>query len=257
MISYDDSNEFKITCTNEIKRQGANKELVELTQAWISKAVEFNYSYRFEWLGRPIIQYPQDMLGLQQLLWGIQPDVIIETGIARGGSLIFYASIMELISLCGGPKGSKVIGIDTDIREHNKIEILNHPMSKRIKMIEGSSIDPTTISDVKNLIRKEDKVLVCLDSNHTHGHVLNELELYTPFVTKGSYCVVFDTILEDISENACSDRPWGKGNNPKTAVHQFLKEEKRRNGKVRFEIDKMIEKQLMITAAPDGFLRRK
>ena len=257
MISYDDSNEFKTTCIEEIKRQGANKELVELTRAWISKTAEFNYSYHFEWLGRPIMQHPQDILGLQQLLWGIKPDVVIETGIARGGSLIFYASILELISLCGGPKGAKVIGIDIDIREHNKIEILNHPMSKRIKMIEGSSIDPAMVSDIKNLVKKEDKVLICLDSNHTHDHVLKELELYTPLVTRDSYCVVFDTIVEDMPENAYPNRDWGKGDNPKTAVHQFLKEDKLRNGETQFEIDKMVENQLMITATPGGFLRRK
>ena len=257
MISYDDSNEFKTTCIEEIKRQGANKELVELTRAWISKTAEFNYSYHFEWLGRPIMQHPQDMLGLQQLLWGIKPDVIIETGIARGGSLIFYASILELISLCGGAKGAKVLGIDIDIREHNKIEILNHPMSKRIKLIEGSSIDPAMVSDIKNLVKKEDKVLICLDSNHTHDHVLKELELYTPLVTRGSYCVVFDTIVEDMPEDAYPNRDWGKGDNPKTAVHQFLKEDKLRNGEAQFEIDKMVENQLMITATPGGFLRRK
>ncbi len=257
MTSFDDSNEFKATCIDEIKRQGSNKELIELAQSWISKAEKFKYSYHFEWLGRPIIQHPQDILGLQQLLWSVKPNVIIETGIARGGSIIFNASILELISLCGGPKDAKVIGIDVDIREHNKCAIINHPMSKRIHMIEGSSVDPAIVLDVKGLVKKEDKVLVCLDSNHTHDHVLKELKLYTPFVSEGSYCVVLDTILENMPEDAYPNRPWGRGNNPKTAVHHFLKDDFLQNGESRFEIDKVIENQLMITAAPDGFLRRK
>ena len=257
MTSYDDSDEFKAACMDEIKRQGADKELIELTQLWISKAEKFKYSYHFEWLGRPIIQHPQDMLGLQQLLWSVQPNIIIETGIARGGSMIFYASIMELISLCGGPKNAKVIGIDVDIREHNKSAILNHPMSRRIRMIEGSSVDIATVSNVKDLVKKEDKVLVCLDSNHTHDHVLKELKLYTPFVSKSSYCVVLDTILENMPEDAYLNRPWSRGDNPKTAVRQFLEDDALQNGESEFEIDKLIENQLMITAAPDGFLRRK
>lgn len=257
MTGYDDSYKFKASCMDEIKRQGADKKLIELSQEWIRKAEEFKYSYHFEWLGRPIIQHPQDIIGLQQLLWSVKPNVIIETGIARGGSIIFYASILELISLCGGPKDAKVIGIDVDIREHNKSAILNHPMSRRISLIEGSSVDVATISDVNGLIKGGDRVLVCLDSNHTHDHVLKELKLYTPFVSEGSYCVVLDTILGNMPEDAYPNRPWGRGNNPKIAVHHFLKDDLLQNGESRFEIDKMIENQLMITAAPDGFLRRK
>lgn len=256
MNAYDDSKEFKTNCASQITQQGKSQELVDLTKAWVRKAAEFNYSYHFEWLGRPIIQHPEDMVGVQQLLWNIKPSIIIETGIARGGSLIFYSSILELIAMCGGPQQARVIGIDVDIRDHNKREILNHPMSKRIEMIEGSSVDDRVLSEVTGFISDDDTVLVCLDSLHTHDHVLEELRLYAPLVSKGSYCVVFDTIVEDMPDDAYPNRPWGIGNNPKTAVHQFLEEQQAQPGEARFEIDKAIENQLLITVAPDGFLKR-
>lgn len=201
------------------------------------------YSYNFSWMGRPIIQYPQDMIAMQELIWDIKPDLIIETGIAHGGSLIYYASLMELIG-----KG-EVIGIDIDIRAHNRREIEAHPMFKRIQMIQGSAIDEELVAEVARRAEGKETIMVCLDSNHTHDHVLRELELYAPFVTVGSYCVVFDTIVEDMPKGAY-DRPWDVGNNPKTAVWEYLKTNN------QFEIDYSIDNKLLISVAPEGYLKR-
>lgn len=262
-IDMDDHKEFNHNCNKEIQAQGQDESLRLLTREWFGKATQHNYSYHFEWLGRPIIQFPQDIVGVQQLLWQVKPDLIIETGIARGGSLIFYASILELLAQCGGPKDARVLGIDIDIRAHNKAQILAHPMSKRIKMIEGSSIDLSVIENVKRAANSAKKVLVCLDSNHTHDHVLQELHYYAPMVSVNSYIIVFDTVVEDLSSNLIKGRPWSKGNNPKTAVLEYLKElDNKKNTlgidgqELRLLIDKHIEDQLLITVAPSGFLRR-
>jgi cephalosporin hydroxylase len=258
----DDEKDFKMQCESEINQQGQNLSLKQLTREWFNESVRAKYSYHFEWLGRPIIQYPQDIVGMQQLLWSVKPDLIIETGIARGGSLIFYASILELISQCGGPEDGKVLGIDIDIRSHNRDAILAHPMSKRIEMFEGSSINQSTVDHVTNRAKSAKKVMICLDSNHTHNHVLQELRLYAPLVSIDSYAIVLDTVVEDMPSNLIHDRPWGKGNNPKTAVFEYLKEiecKKLFDSKgtvLKFEIDKQIENQLMITVAPSGFLKR-
>lgn len=208
------------------------------------------YTYNFSWLGRPIIQYPQDMVAMQELIWKVQPDLIIETGIAHGGSLIFSASMLELNALCGGPQDAEVLGLDIDIRTHNREAIEAHPMFKRISMIQGSSIAPEIIEQVKVKAADRRKILVCLDSNHTHNHVLSELEAYAPLTSVGSYCVVFDTLIEDLPDDMFSDRPWGPGNNPKTAVWEYLKTHP------EFAIDKSIQHKLLITVAPDGYLKR-
>jgi cephalosporin hydroxylase len=253
---------FKSECAEEICKQGADAELETLTRKWIAKAAQYKYSYHFEWLGRPVIQHPQDLIGLQELIWKIQPTLIIETGVARGGSLIFYASMLELIACCGGQKEAVVLGVDIDIREHNRNEIMSHPLSGRIGLIQGSSIPAETHKSVLEYANKFKKVLVCLDSNHTHEHVLGELRLYAPLVSKGSYCVVFDTIIEDLPEVSGPAKPWCKSNNPKTAVVEYLKmiqtgEVLAADGEIlRLEIDKAIENQLLITVAPDGFLSR-
>ncbi len=254
--------EFKRACVTEIRQQRDNVFLNHLTRQWVNESIKSNYSYHFEWLGRPIIQYPQDIVGTQQLLWHVKPDLIIETGIARGGSLIFYASLLELIAQCGGPKGAKVLGIDIDIRAHNKEAILAHPMSKRIEMIQGSSVDETVVAKVKHIAKDAQKVLVCLDSNHTHDHVLQELRHYAPMVSVDSYIIVFDTVVEHLPDNLIEDRPWSRGNNPNTAVYAYL-EEIETQGYValdgtmlNFAVDEQITNQLLITVAPSGFLRR-
>ena len=187
---------------------------------------------------------------MQELIWKIQPTLIIETGIAHGGSLIFSASILELNAICGGEPNAKVLGIDIDIRSHNREAIESHPMSRRIEMIQGSSTSAEIIKQVETRARGEARVLVCLDSNHTHEHVLSELEAYAPLVTPNSYCVVFDTVVEDFPKEMFKDRPWGPGDNPKTAVHQYIK------GNSSFVIDRTIQDKLLLTVAPDGFLKR-
>jgi cephalosporin hydroxylase len=235
---------FNLEKEENIKAQGNDNEAVEAGIQFIVKVNPYKYSYNFSWMGRPIIQFPQDIVAMQELIWQIQPDLIIETGIAHGGSLIFYASMMELVG-----KG-EVLGIDIDIRSHNKEEIEKHPMSKRIKMIQGSSIDHDVFKKVKEEAEGKKTILVVLDSNHTHQHVLDELKLYAPLVTPGSYLVVFDTIVEDVPDELFADRPWGKGNNPKTAVWEFLK------GNSDFTIDAAIHNKLLITVAPDGYLKR-
>jgi cephalosporin hydroxylase len=221
-----------------------DQEIMELGKLFIRDTLRYRYSYNFSWLGRPIIQFPQDVMAMQEIIWREKPDLIIETGIAHGGSLILYSSVLELIGGSG-----HVLGIDIDIREHNRVAIEQHPMFKRITMIEGSSLDKEVVKQVYEFAKRKEKVLVVLDSNHTHEHVLRELELYSPLVANGSYLVVFDTIIEDMPEDSFPDRPWGKGNNPKTAVRKFLETNK------RFVIDKEIENKLLITAAPEGYLR--
>ena len=230
------------------------------------------YSYNFSWLSRPIIQYPQDMVAMQELIWQVKPDLIIETGIAHGGSLILSASMLALIDYCEAaetgktldPKASRrrVLGLDIDIRAHNRAAIEAHPLAHKIDMIQGSSIAPEIIAQVHEYAKGYERILVCLDSNHTHEHVLAELEAYAPLVSPDSYCVVFDTIIEDMPDDMFPDRPWGKGNNPKTAVWEYLrrlKEEGRTaadGAPLHFEIDKIIENKLLITVAPDGYLHR-
>lgn len=238
------TDEFKAECEQRIKSYSRNEPLLDATKKFMIESTPAKYSYNFSWMGRPIIQYPQDILAMQEIIWKVNPDLIIETGIAHGGSLIFYASMLELL----GGEG-QVLGIDIDIREHNRGEIEKHPMFKRIKMIQGSSVDTGIVKKASDFAKGKKCVLVVLDSNHTHDHVLKELENYSPLVTKGSYLVVFDTIVEDLPRKFYPDRPWDKGNNPKTAVFEFLKHND------RFVIDKDIEQKLLITVAPSGYLQ--
>ncbi|WP_338874448.1 cephalosporin hydroxylase family protein [Spirosoma sp. SC4-14] len=243
MIPTNPIEAFKQECTERIASYPQKTDLVEAAQAFNIASNREKYSYNFSWMGRPIIQYPQDMIAMQELIWRIQPDLIIETGIAHGGSLIYYASLLELIG-----KG-EVVGIDIDIRAHNRHEIETHPMFKRITLFQGSAIDEALVDEVGKLTEGKQTVMVCLDSNHTHEHVLRELELYSPFVTPGSYLIAFDTIVEDMPEKMY-DRPWDKGNNPKTAVWEFLKQTD------DFEIDHTIDNKLLISVAPEGYLKR-
>lgn len=243
-----------------VAANGQNKALLKDTAEFITTSIDAGYSYNFSWQGRPVIQYPQDMVAMQELIWSIKPDLIIETGIAHGGSLIFSASMLAQLDICDAieagtnfnPKESrrKVLGIDIDIRAHNRAAIEAHPMYSRIQMIEGSSIAPEIIDQVKTIASEYKRILVCLDSNHTHDHVLAELEAYAPLTSVGSYCVVFDTIVEDLPADMFPDRSWGPGNNPKTAVWEYLKTHS------EFEIDKDIQHKLLITVAPDGYLKR-
>jgi len=235
---------FFAEVANNIEGLQLDRDVQALSRVWIREISRHKYAYNFTWMGRPIIQFPQDMIAVQEIIWQVQPDLIIETGIAHGGSIIYYASLLEMMG-CEG----KIVGVDIDIRAHNRTEIENHPMFKRIHLIEGSAIDPAIAKQVCQIAAGKQKILVILDSNHTHDHVLAELNLYSHLVTKDSYLVVFDTIIEDMPDEFFPDRPWSKGNNPKTAVWEFLKNND------RFEIDKKLESKLLITVAPDGYLK--
>lgn len=233
-----------------IAANGRNAALRQAADAFMRESIQPKYSYNFSWLGRPIIQYPQDMVAMQELVWAVQPDLIVETGIAHGGSLIMYASLLELNAACGGPPDARVVGVDIDIRAHNRAAIEAHPMHRRITMIEGSSVDPAVVAQVGDAAAGRQRVLVCLDSNHTHDHVLAELHAYAPMTSVGSYCVVFDTVIEDLPAGMFPDRPWDPGNNPKTAVHEYL------TSHPEFEADRRVEGKLMISAAHGGYLKR-
>jgi len=241
---------FKKQVSSNIERLGEDKDVQSLSRVWSRETNRNGYTYNFTWMGRPIIQYPQDIIAMQELIWATQPDIIVETGIAHGGSLIFSASMLELNAACGGKKDARVLGVDIDIREHNRAAIEAHPLARRIDMIQGSSIAPEIVAQVKEAAKGQESILVILDSNHTHDHVLAELEAYAPLVTPGSYCVVFDTLIEDMPSELFPDRPWGPGDNPKTAVWEYLKSHP------EFEIDQSIPYKLLITVAPDGYLKR-
>jgi cephalosporin hydroxylase len=251
---------FRTEAADNTRNLGDDEALKKLTLDWINRSATHKYTYHFNHLGRPVIQYPQDIVALQEVIWHTKPDLIIETGIAHGGSLVLSASMLALLDLCDAIESGamldpcnskrKVIGIDIDIREHNRRAIEAHPMASRIHMIEGSSVAAEVIQEVRRLSELYKKILVILDSNHTHDHVIAELEAYANLATAGSYCIVFDTIVEDMPASMFPDRPWGPGNNPKTAVWQYLKNHP------EFEIDKTIQNKLMITVAPDGYLKR-
>jgi cephalosporin hydroxylase len=242
--------QFNIESSERVKFYQRNKTLQDDWKKFLIELNEEKYAYNFFWLGVPIIQIPQDLQALQEIIWEVKPDLIIETGIAWGGSLIFSASMLTLLEVCGLIDNGQVIGIDIDIRSHNKKAILAHPLNKKVVMLEGSSIDNTMIKKVTSMAKKKNRVMVCLDSNHTHEHVLAELRAYAPLVSIGSYCMVGDTGVEDLPEGMINDRPWGKGNNPKTAVRAFLKENK------EFVIDKAIDSKIVLTGSPDGYLKR-
>jgi cephalosporin hydroxylase len=263
---------FEEEVFDRIQYNEANAPLRYSSSQFTFQSILAKYSYNFKWLSRPIIQYPQDMVAIQELVWQVKPDLIIETGIAHGGSLIMSASMLAMIDYCEAveagttldPRATlrRVLGIDIDIRAHNRLAIENHPMSHCIEMLQGSSIANEIVAQVRESAKRYKRILVCLDSNHTHEHVLAEMEAYAPLTSMGSYCVVFDTIIEDLPETMFPDRPWGKGNNPKTAVVEYLrrlKEENRKafdGGPLHFEIDKVIENKLLITVAPYGYLKR-
>jgi cephalosporin hydroxylase len=228
----------------KIAAMAGDQDLARAARSVFDRSCGYGYSYNFSWLGRPIIQYPQDIVAMQEIIWRVRPDLIIETGVALGGSLVFYASMLELLG------AGQVIGIDIDIRAHNRKAIEAHSMTKRIELIQGSSISPEVFEKVQARASTAKTVLVALDSSHTHEHVLAELRLYSRLVTPGSYLVVFDTVIEDMPANAFPDRPWGIGNNPKTAVREFLKQNS------AFEVDRLVHEKLLLSVAPEGYLRR-
>ena len=242
-----------------MKNFKSKKKLNYFADNFMNESMKFKYSYNFTWLDRPIIQYPQDIIAIQEIIWKVKPDLIIETGIAHGGSLVLSASMLSLIDYCEAIKNGKkidfkkrkVVGIDIDIRKHNRIALEKHPLRSKMTLIEGSSIEKKIYDKVSKIVKKHKKIMVFLDSNHTHDHVFKELELYAKFVSKKSYCVVFDTVIEDLDPKTISNRPWDKGNSPWTALKKFIKKDR------KFIIDKNIQKKLLITVCKDGYLLRK
>lgn len=252
--------QFNQEVKDSIKGLSGDQTLQALSREWTRDVARHKWSYNFRWMGRPAIQFPNDAWAMQELIWDVKPDLIIEAGVAHGGSLVCYASMLALLDVCESveterpldPRKTKrkVLGLDIDLREHNRAEIEKHPMANWIQLIQGSSVAADTIAQVKDIAKGYKRILVSLDSNHTHEHVLAELKAYAPLVSEGSYCVVFDTIVEDMPAELSKDRPWAPGNNPKTAVWEYIK------SNPEFQIDKGISDKLLITVAPDGFLKR-
>jgi len=250
--ALDPNERFRAECADEVRAQGADKGFWASTQDWIDCSMHSKYSYHFEWMGRPIIQYPQDIVAMQEIIFRVQPDLVIETGIAHGGSMILYASLLELNAMSGGPVDAGVVGIDIEIRSHNRSAVEAHPMAGRITMLEGSSTADVTVEEVRRLADGRERVIVCLDSLHSHDHVLAELEAYAPLTSVGSYCVVFDTIAERLPQAYfdSADRRCAPGDSPMTALQAFLVDNP------EFEVDHSISDKLLITVAPGGYLRR-
>lgn len=252
---------FQAEVRSNIEALGRDTDVQALSRIWVREIARHKYAYNFTWMGRPAIQFPNDPWALQEIIWTTRPDLIIEAGVAHGGSIIFSASMLAMLDMCdaieqGGAKFDprhskrKVIGLDIDIRAHNRAAIEAHPMASRIQLMQGSSIDPAIVEQMHQIAAGYQRILVCLDSNHTHEHVLGELQAYAPLVTPGSYCIVYDTLIEDMPEDSFPDRPWRKGNSPKSAVFEYLKTHP------EFEIDKSIDHKLQISVAPDGYLKR-
>ena len=262
---------FLIEVDDNMSEMAKDESLKKQSLDWVNSIVPHKYVYNFSWMGRPIIQLPQDIMAVQELIWAVKPDLVIETGIAHGGSLIMSASMLALLDYCDAIESGvvldplkparKVLGVDIDIRAHNRQAINQHPMSNRIKMLEGSSIDEKIVAEVGNYAKEFKTVMVFLDSNHTHDHVLAELESYAPLTSVGSYCVVFDTVIEDLKSEYNDEKPWSHGDNAKTAVYEFLNPKVSNDSgtvssNIKFKIDKKIETKLLLTVAPDGFLKR-
>lgn len=236
--------QFEKEKSDNIRALGGDEQLRELALTFMRETGKYKYTYNFSWMGFPVIQFPQDLMAMSEIIFRTRPELIIETGVAHGGGLIFYASQLEMMGLPG-----TVVGVEVDLRAHNRQAILSHPLSRRIKLLDGSSTAPEVVAAVSELAAQVTSTLVVLDSNHTHAHVLRELQLYAPLVRPGGYLVVFDTTIEDQPEGFFGGKDWDKHNNPKTAVREFLR------GNDRFVVDAEIEDKLLITVAREGYLQ--
>lgn len=238
-----DRDAFDKECRENAARMAADTDLHATAIELIARSAPYKYTYNFRWLGLPVIQLPQDLIALQEVIWRVQPKVIIETGVARGGSLVFYASLLQLL---GGDR--RVVGIEVELRAHNRAAIEGHPMAKWITLVDGSSVDPAVVSRV-GALAADGPVVVVLDSNHTREHVRAELEAYAPMVQAGGYLVVLDTLIEHMPAELYGDRPWAPGNSPFTAVQEFLATTD------RFVVDTELEQTLLLSVAPSGYLK--
>jgi len=226
------------------------KSFKKKSKNFIKELARIKYAYNFSWLGFKVLQVPQDLQAMQEIIWEVKPDLIIETGVAFGGSLMFCASMLALLEVCGEIKDGRVIGVEINLFPENSFKILSHPLSKYINIISGSSVNKDIVKSIKYISNMKKRILVCLDSNHTHEHVLAELRAYAPLVSVGSYIIVNDTGVEDLPDKMSFNRPWGKGNNPRTAVIEFLEEND------DFIIDESIDERLIISGNLGGYLRR-
>lgn len=243
--------QFQKEKEQDIRAMTADKNTKRIGRLFMDHVTDYKYGYYFTWMGRPIIQHPSDIVALQEIIMEVQPDLIIETGIAHGGSLILSASMLELLDIFA-PNSDvcrEVVGVDIEIRPHNRSAIEAHPMFRKITMLEGSSTAEDIVAKVYAIAKHHKKVLVLLDSCHTEEHVLQEMELYGPLVSAGSYLVVYDTLVE-FEDKPHTDRPWDKGNNPYTAVQRFLATH------ADFELDALIEQKYVVTSCPGGWLKR-
>lgn len=241
----DDRDEFQTQSRSKALAMGADPEIQRLDRELTIVSDEHDYSYMWNWLGLPIIQMPADIVVTQEIIWQNRPQVIIETGVARGGSVVLHASMLQLIG------EGQVVAVDIDIRPHNRAAVEEHPLAYRVTLIEGSSVEADVLDQLEAAIGDAERVMVVLDSNHTHEHVLAEIELYTRFVTPGQFMIVADTLVEDLPYQEHRPRPWGPGDNPKTAVDQYLKE----NPGV-YEVDEVVNSKLLLTSSRGGYLRK-
>jgi cephalosporin hydroxylase len=247
-VSGDDRAEFERAKRESAARMAADDQLTADALALNVAADRHDWSYQWSWLGLPVIQMPSDIVVMQEIIWAARPQLVIETGIARGGSLILSASILELIG------EGEVLGIDVDIRAHNRAAIESHPMARRITMLEGGSLDPPIVEEVRARAAQCERVMVVLDSDHTHDHVLGELRTYGPLVSVDQHLVVADTFVEDIPPQSHRPRPWGPGNNPRTALDAWLQETA--DNEMTFERDEFLNAKLLLSASGGGYLRR-
>lgn len=243
MFTREEFEEYRIQSAQAMAGDtGLRRQALEMLLA----ADRYSWIHQSNWFGQPVLQLPHDMFALQEIIFKTRPRFIIEIGVAWGGSLLFYSTLMEALG------GERIIGIDIYVPDDLRARIASYgKLSERISWINASSVEQSTVDQVKAIVGDSTEVLVVLDSFHTHEHVLQELRLYSPFVGKGYYLVCFDTYVEEIPEIVENrPRPWGAGNNPRTAVNQFLEEDS------RFEVDKLLEAKLLLSLSPGGYLKR-
>ena len=242
----DDRKAFEAAQQENALKLGQADTVFDQSKKLVIDLNTYGYPYMWTWFGVPIIQLPADIMATQEVIWQVKPDVIIETGVARGGSVLFMASLLEMMG------NGTVIGVDIDIRAHNRAAIEDHPMSGRVQLVEGPSTHPDTLARVRALIPEGARVMVVLDSDHSRAHVLDECRAYGELVTEGSYLVVADTLLGHMTpEEAPQDRSkhWSVGDEPLAAVHDYLAETD------RFEPDAAINGKLVLSSSPGGYLK--
>ena len=246
MSQPDDRMKFEEAKREQSVALGNDDQVFEQSLDLITSIDKYDYSYLWSWMGVPIIQMPADVMATQEVIWATKPDVIIETGVARGGSVLFMASLLEMLG------GGKVVGVDIDIRAHNRATIEDHVMSKRVVLIEGGSVDEDTLASVRAQIPKGARVMVVLDSDHSREHVLSECRAYGQMVTEGCYLVVADTLVGHITEDKAPTKRskiWFKGDEPLSALNDYLAEND------RFLVDPVLNGKLVLSSSPGGYLQ--